>query len=79
MASFQRVRIDDTVTKYAATPPSSTPDATITKGRNELRQFFGPLPLVIFGRRYRPFCDKDGAVVFGVRADPASRHVAMCL
>ena len=60
----KRIRLDDSVTKIGASAPTAKPDPALIKRRDELRKIFGSSPLVIFGRLYRQFCDKDGAMIF---------------
>ncbi|KAL8292331.1 hypothetical protein RQP46_001797 [Phenoliferia psychrophenolica] len=75
---FLRIRLDDTVTKIASSAPTTVkPDPAVLKRRDELRKIFGEFPLVLFGRRYRQFCDKDNAMVFWAESGPGLETIPL--
>ncbi|KAM0748687.1 hypothetical protein T439DRAFT_327958 [Meredithblackwellia eburnea MCA 4105] len=64
---FLRIRLDEAVGYQAAPEPR--------KGGGPLencfiKQFFSGMPLSIFGRTYRSFCQKDGAMVYFCEEGP---------
>ncbi|GAA5871320.1 hypothetical protein JCM3774_000909 [Rhodotorula dairenensis] len=59
---FFRINLDDDVARQAGRPlDASSP--TQEALREQIQTFFR-YPLHIFGRRYRPFCWKDGSAIF---------------
>ncbi|KAK4698432.1 hypothetical protein P7C70_g7845, partial [Phenoliferia sp. Uapishka_3] len=74
---FLRVRLHDTITNLAGLPPTAKPDSLKEKQLAELHNFFGSAPLHIFGRQYRAFNYKEGAVMFWCESGPGLKTISL--